>query len=65
MQLYFIRHGQSENNALWKRTGSTNGHSSELGCILLRWDRQIPRPSAGSGASRAVQLAGLSHSPNF
>ena len=25
MQLYIIRHAQSENNALWERTGSSNG----------------------------------------
>ncbi len=36
MQLYFIRHAQSENNALWDRTGSSEGRSedpelSELG----------------------------------
>ena len=29
MQLYFIRHGQSENNALWKRTGSGKGRSED------------------------------------
>ena len=51
MQFYFIRHGQSENNALWKRTGSTNGYSSELGCTLLRWDLAIRREQ-GSTASR-------------
>ena len=26
MQLYIIRHGQSFNNALWDRTGESNGH---------------------------------------
>ena len=29
MQLYIIRHGQSENNALWARTGSSNGRSPD------------------------------------
>ncbi len=29
MQLYIIRHAQSENNALWARTGSSNGRSSD------------------------------------
>jgi 2,3-bisphosphoglycerate-dependent phosphoglycerate mutase len=29
MQLYFIRHGQSENNALWRRTGSRQGRSED------------------------------------
>lgn len=27
MRLYFIRHGQSENNALWDETGSSKGRS--------------------------------------
>jgi 2,3-bisphosphoglycerate-dependent phosphoglycerate mutase len=27
MQFYFIRHGQSANNALWEQTGSSNGRS--------------------------------------
>ncbi len=29
MQLYFIRHAQSENNALWVQTGSSQGRSSD------------------------------------
>ncbi len=29
MQLYFIRHAQSENNALWDRTGSSEGRSQD------------------------------------
>ena len=29
MQFYFIRHGQSENNALWERTGSSEGRSED------------------------------------
>ncbi len=31
MQLYFIRHGQSENNALWERVGSGQGRSADPG----------------------------------
>jgi 2,3-bisphosphoglycerate-dependent phosphoglycerate mutase len=31
MQLYFIRHGQSENNALWLSTGSHIGRSEDPG----------------------------------
>jgi 2,3-bisphosphoglycerate-dependent phosphoglycerate mutase len=31
MQLYFIRHGQSENNALWMRTGSHDGRNEDPG----------------------------------
>ena len=31
MQLYFIRHAQSENNALWKHTGSYKGRSEDPG----------------------------------
>lgn len=29
MQLYFIRHGQSENNLLWVRAGSSQGRSED------------------------------------
>lgn len=29
LSLYFIRHGQSENNALWERTGSSQGRSED------------------------------------
>ena len=29
MQLYYIRHGQSENNELWARTGSSRGRSED------------------------------------
>jgi 2,3-bisphosphoglycerate-dependent phosphoglycerate mutase len=29
MQLYFIRHAQSENNALWERTGDNKGRSED------------------------------------
>ncbi len=29
MQLYIIRHAQSENNALWAQTGSSHGRSSD------------------------------------
>lgn len=29
MQLYFIRHGQSENNRLWEQTGSAAGRSED------------------------------------
>jgi 2,3-bisphosphoglycerate-dependent phosphoglycerate mutase len=29
MQLYYIRHAQSENNALWEATGSDEGRSSD------------------------------------
>lgn len=31
MQLYIIRHAQSENNALWARTGSSDGRFSDPG----------------------------------
>lgn len=31
MRFYFIRHGQSENNALWSRTGSREGRQADPG----------------------------------
>lgn len=41
MKLYFIRHAQSENNALYERTGSENGrsddpHLSDLGVMQAK-----------------------------
>lgn len=51
MQFYFIRHAQSENNALWDQTGSSNGRSSD------------PELTA-SGRQQAERLAQfLSHEP--
>ncbi len=35
MQLYFIRHGQSENNELWARTGSSEGRSEDAELTAL------------------------------
>ena len=35
MQLYFIRHGQSENNALWMNTGSHIGRSEDPGLTAV------------------------------
>jgi 2,3-bisphosphoglycerate-dependent phosphoglycerate mutase len=39
MQLYFIRHGQSENNALWMRTGSHIGRSEDPGLTEVGWQQ--------------------------
>ncbi len=35
MQLYIIRHAQSENNALWERTGSSNGCMPDPGLTAV------------------------------
>ena len=35
MQLYYVRHGQSENNAHWARTGSSEGRSQDPGLTEL------------------------------
>jgi 2,3-bisphosphoglycerate-dependent phosphoglycerate mutase len=35
MQVYFIRHAQSENNALWDRTGSNKGRSNDPALTAL------------------------------
>jgi 2,3-bisphosphoglycerate-dependent phosphoglycerate mutase len=39
MQFYFIRHGQSENNALWMRTGSHIGRSEDPGLTEVGWQQ--------------------------
>lgn len=35
MQLYFIRHAQSENNRIWSETGSSTGRSEDPGITAL------------------------------
>lgn len=35
MQLYFIRHGQSQNNQIWSESGSRKGRSSDPGLTEL------------------------------
>ncbi len=37
MQLYFIRHAQSENNALWMRTRSAEGRLADPGLTVMGW----------------------------
>jgi 2,3-bisphosphoglycerate-dependent phosphoglycerate mutase len=39
MQLYFIRHAQSENNALWERTGQSDGRSEDPELTGLGWQQ--------------------------
>lgn len=59
MELYFIRHAQSENNALWVRTGSWRGREPDPGLtepghrqaerlaeFLARPGREVPSPPA-------------------
>jgi len=35
MQLYFVRHAQSENNKMWSETGSSQGRSEDPGITTL------------------------------
>jgi 2,3-bisphosphoglycerate-dependent phosphoglycerate mutase len=39
MQLYFIRHAQSENNALWYRTGSNQGRNEDPALTRVGWQQ--------------------------
>jgi 2,3-bisphosphoglycerate-dependent phosphoglycerate mutase len=57
MQLYFIRHGQSENNLLWVQTGSSEGRSEDppLSPAGQNQARSLARFLRGS-----AQLAGAS-----
>jgi 2,3-bisphosphoglycerate-dependent phosphoglycerate mutase len=56
MQFYFIRHGQSENNALWERTGSSEGRSEDPELTALG-HRQAERLAQflRQGASPAIE----------
>jgi 2,3-bisphosphoglycerate-dependent phosphoglycerate mutase len=66
MQLYYLRHGQSENNALWSHTGSNKGRSedpplTEIG-LKQAWrlaEFLAERPSAASDGRDPQNLAGF------
>jgi 2,3-bisphosphoglycerate-dependent phosphoglycerate mutase len=50
MQLYFIRHAQSENNALWSQTGNSKGRSEDPGLTELgRRQAQLLAAYLGKG----------------
>lgn len=61
MQLYFIRHAQSFNNALWERTGSSNGRSEdpELTETGLKQAKILAKQFAHS----TIDQAGSNHDP--
>ena len=74
MQFYFIRHGQSENNVLWKRTGCAKGRSedpeltevgrqqAEFVAQFLRWADPPDCTSGGSGGDiHNVAGFGITH----
>jgi 2,3-bisphosphoglycerate-dependent phosphoglycerate mutase len=74
MQFYFIRHGQSENNVLWKHTGSSKGRSedpeltkvgqqqAEFVARFLRWADPPDSQSGGSGGDiQSVAGLGVTH----
>jgi 2,3-bisphosphoglycerate-dependent phosphoglycerate mutase len=64
MQLFFIRHGQSENNLLWEETGGNRGRSDDpaltdaghqqaqlLGKFIRKMD-ETARANGGSGGNK-------------
>jgi len=53
MQLYYIRHGQSANNELWARTGSSKGRSEDPELTELGWQQ----------AERVAQFLSQSQAP--
>ena len=71
MQLYFIRHGQSENNALWEQTGSSAGRDqdpmltgagrkqAEAVARYLRGDG--PPCAAGGSEGQDGEAVGITH----
>lgn len=67
MQFYFIRHGQSENNVLWDRTGSSTGRSDdpELTEVGKQQAQIVARflattsPSATTGTTDHTNAAGF------
>lgn len=57
MQLYFLRHGQSANNALWSATGSDSGRSEDPELTPLG-RRQARRLAHHLARGEPVRLAG-------
>lgn len=53
MELYFIRHGQSTNNAIWAQTGSETGRSEDPELTDLGWEqaRRVARFVGSNGAA--------------
>ena len=41
MRLYYIRHAQSENNALWDQTGSDEGRKHDPSLTELGWEQAM------------------------
>lgn len=39
MELYFVRHGQSENNVLWTRTRSSKGRTEDPELTAVGWEQ--------------------------
>jgi 2,3-bisphosphoglycerate-dependent phosphoglycerate mutase len=73
MQLYFIRHGQSENNALWDRTGPREerspdpeltelGHEQALRLAEFLATRQPASPRVASGQTEGARNGSISPS---
>ncbi len=63
MQLYIIRHAQSENNELWARTGSSNGRSPDplLTEIGQQQALHLAQHVAKNGKETAVSDKGALH----
>jgi len=67
MQLYFIRHGQSENNELWMSTGSHEGRSedpglTEVGRRQAEFLAQfLSQPASASSDFQNVAGFGITH----
>ncbi|HEY3341640.1 MAG TPA: histidine phosphatase family protein, partial [Anaerolineae bacterium] len=64
MQLYFIRHGQSANNALWNATGESGGRSydpelTEIGCSQANLVAQFLRQGDPALTSRGTDPQNL------
>jgi hypothetical protein len=66
MQLYFIRHGQSENNALWMSTGSHIGRSEDPGLTEVgRQQSELLAQFLSQADSTPQQLADFQNVAGF
>lgn len=72
MQFYFIRHGQSYNNALWSKIGTNEGRKQDPELTDIGWqqadlvarflaEHQGPSPNTRNAASQNIEGFGITH----
>ena len=61
MQFYFIRHAQSENNALWDQTGADIGRKEDPSLTELGWEQARRVAGLVAGLHDGAERFGVTH----